>query len=157
MSKIEDTFLITLVSGIPATILQMIIHWSLFLTGIMSQNPSIFHARLLTNKFNVTTAEVILGAIGNLAAGCAFAFLVILLLKFTGIDYALLKGTLTGLINAMIQFYLLTRLFTPDPTPLIPTATTIWLVYIVYSVWGMLVAYIATRYCRIKVANPKNK
>ena len=154
MSKVEDTFLITLISGISATILQMIIHWTLFLTGITSQNPSIFHARLLTNRMNITVSEIILGAIGNIAAGCAFAFLIILLLKFTGIDYALLKGTITGLINAMIQFYLLTRLFTPDPTPIIPSSITIWSVYIVYSGWGMLVAYIATRYCRIKVANP---
>lgn len=154
MSRIEDTFLITLIAAIPATILQMIIHWTLFLTGITSQNPSIFNARLLTNRMNITVSEIILGAIGNIAAGCAFAFLVILLLKFTGIDYALLKGTLLGLINAMIQFYILARLFTPDPTPIIPSSITIWSVYIVYSGWGMLVAYIATKYCRIKVINP---
>ena len=154
MSKVEDTFLITLVSGIPATLLQMVIHWTLFLTKITSQNPTIFHARLLTNRFNVSVSEIILGAIGNIAAGCAFAFLIVLLLKFTGIDYALLKGTLMGLINAMIQFYILTRLFTPDPTPIIPSSITIWSVYIVYSGWGTLVAYIATRYCRIKVVNP---
>ena len=154
MDKVEDTFLITLASGIPATILQMIVHWTLFLTGITSQNPSIFNARLLTNRMNVTISEITLGAIGNIAAGCAFAFLIILLLKFSGIDYALLKGTLMGLINAMIQFYILARLFTPDPTPIIPNAITIWSVYIVYCGWGMLVAYIATRYCRIKVATP---
>ena len=154
MNKVEDTFLITLVSGIPATIVEMIIHWSLLLTGITNQNPSIFNARLLTNKLNVTTSEVILGSIGNLAAGCIFAFLIILFLKFTGVDYALLKGTVIGLINAMIQFYILARLFTPNPTPIIPTDTTIWAVYIVYCGWGMLVAYIATRYCRIKVTDP---
>lgn len=153
MSKVEDTFLITLISGIPATILEMIIHWTLFLTKISSQNPSLFHARLLTNRMNVTTSEVILGVIGNLAAGGAFAFLIIMFLKYTGVDYALLKGTLIGLLNAMIQFYILSRLFTPDPTPIIPSSITIWSVYIVYSGWGTLVAYIATRYCRIKVAN----
>jgi hypothetical protein len=154
LDKIEDTFLITLISGIPATIMEMIIHWTLFLTGITSQNPSIFNARLLTNRMNVTVSEIVLGAIGNIAAGCAFASLIILLLKFTGIDYALLEGTLIGLINAMIQFYVLARLFTPDPTPIIPSAITLWSVYIVYCVWGTLVAYIATRFCRIKVANP---
>ncbi len=153
MSKVEDTFLITLIAGIPATILEMIIHWTLFLTKITSQNPSLFHARLLTNRINVSTSEVILGIIGNLVAGGAFALLIILFLKYTGVDYALLKGTLIGLINAMIQFYILTRLFTPDPTPIIPSSITIWAVYIVYSGWGTLVAYIATRYCRIKVAD----
>lgn len=153
MKKVEDTFLVTLVSAIPATILQMIIHWPLYLAGIISQNPSVFHAKLLFNTINVTTPEIVLGVVGNLVAGIAFASLIILLLKFTGSDYALLKGTLTGLINAMIQFYFLARLFTPDPALIIPNPTTIWSTYIVYSFWGMLVAYIATRYCRIKVAN----
>ncbi len=144
--------LISGISGGIATIVQMVISWSLYLLGIVNLNPSIFHARLMTNRMNVNSSEIVLGMIGNFVAGLVFAFLIIVLLKLTGTDYALLKGGIMGIINAMIQYYLLTRLFTHDPTILIPNTITIWHVYIVYCIWGLIVAYIATRYCSVKVS-----
>ena len=147
--KRNDTVLSIVVSGSIATVIQMVISWASLLLGFIEQNPSIFHARLLTNRFNVGFVEVVLGTFGNFIAGIAFASIIIILLKLTGSDYNILKGALVGIINAMFQFYVLTRLF-HNPTLLIPDIPTIVHVYVVYALWGSLVAYISVKYFGIR-------
>lgn len=147
--KRNDTILSIVISGSIATVIQMVISWSLLLLGFIEQNPSIFHARLLTNRFNVGFAEIILGTFGNLIAGIAFASIIIIVLKITGSDYNIFKGALLGIINAMLQFYVLTRLF-HNPTLLIPDIPTIIHVYVVYALWGSLVAFISVKYFGIR-------
>lgn len=148
-TKVNDTVICILISGSIATILQIIISWVLLLLGIIQQNPSFFHARLLTNKFDVDFIEILLGIVGNFIAGVAFASIVVILLKLTGDDFAIIKGVLIGIINAMFQFYVLSRLFY-DPAKLIPNTQTIIHVYILYMLWGAVVAYISSRYFKLR-------
>lgn len=148
--KTNDTVVSVLVSGSIATVIQMIISWGLYFLGLIQQNPSFFHARLLTNKFVVTTGELMLGIFGNFIAGIGFAAIIVVLLVLTGTDYAVLKGALIGLINGMLQFYILSRLFY-DPALLVPDVLTIIHVYAVYTIWGVIVAYISSRYFNLRV------
>ena len=150
-TKINDTIAVIIISGSIATIVQMIISWTFLLLGLIQQNPSIFHARLLTNKYHVGFAEILLGIVGNFIAGIAFAGIIIIVLKFTGIDYAIMKGASIGIINAMLQFYVLARLF-HNPILIIPDLASIVHTYIVYIFWGALVAYISSRYFLLKTS-----
>jgi len=129
----------------------MIISWTFYFLGLIQQNPSIFHARILTNKYQVGFAEIMLGVLGNFIAGIAFASIIIILLKYAGIDYAIMKGASIGIINAMLQYYVLARLF-HNPSLLTQDIASIIHVYIVYILWGALVAYISSRYFQLETS-----
>ncbi len=152
MTKIKDTAIITLIAGGIATIIQTIISWFLFLLNITEQTPAIFHARLITNKFDYNIYELLLGFFTSFAAGIFFAGFVVLLLKITGKDFAILKGAFIGFINAMIQFLFFARLFI-RPEKVIPSYAGLWHVFILYTLWGVIVAYIIEKYYDIKIIN----
>jgi hypothetical protein len=136
------------VAGGIATLFQMAISWSLYLLKITNQNPSIFHAKILSNSNNPVLFDIFLGILGNFFAGMFFAIIIIYVLKFTGTDYALYKGTFFGLVNAMIQYYIFARLF-KDPTQILPNPITKLHLFIVYALWGFITAYIAVKYSSI--------
>lgn len=148
MDKLRDTGKLIFVSGFIATVIQMLISWGAYFWGFIEQNPSIFHTRLLVNRMSYNVNELLIGILGNLIAGIAFATIIIFLLKITGVDYAIFKGGFIGIVNAMFQFYVLARLFS-GPTAIIPDDRTIIHIYVVYFIWGILVAYIYKRYYQI--------
>lgn len=131
MNKVNDSIIIAFIAGSIGTLIQMVISWSLYLLDIINQNPSILHARLLTSAANPNTGEIILGTFGNFAAGLFAAIILVYILKYTGTDFALIKGGFLGAILAMLQFYILTRLF-KDPTKVTPSTITQYHLYIVY-------------------------
>jgi hypothetical protein len=146
--KINDSLMTTFVAGGIATLVQMAISWILYLMKITNQNPSIFHAKLLTDSVHPALSEIFLGILGNFIAGMFFAMIIIYILKYTGTDYALLKGTFIGLTNSMIQFYFFARLF-KDPADILPSPITKWHLFFVYGLWGFITAYIAVKYSSI--------
>jgi hypothetical protein len=148
--KMRDSFFTSFVAGGIATLVQMAISWSLYLAGIVEQNPSIFHARLLTNKMDPNIFEIILGALNNLAAGMFFALAIFYFLRLTGTDYALLKGGFIGYINAIVHFLFLARLYV-KPGLVLPNAITEWHVFAVYTLWGVITAYIIRKYGDVKI------
>lgn len=143
--KLRDSFFTAFVAGGIATLVQMAISWSLYWSGITEQNPSIFHARLLTNKMDPNFYEILLGTFNNVAAGMFFALVIYYFLKLTGTDYALLKGGFIGYINAIIQFLFLARLYV-KPGLVLPNAVTQWHLFAVYTIWGVITAYIIRKY-----------
>lgn len=148
--KIKDSAMAIFFSGSIATIFQMIFSWSLYLMGIINQNPSILHTRLLVNKMKYTNSVLILGLISNFVTGIFFMITVWIVLKVSGTDYAIYKGGFMGFICAMMQFLFFARLFT-DPTEIIPSTATLWHVYIAYTIWGIIGAHLLKKYCVIKV------
>ena len=148
-TKLEDSVITILVTGGIATIVQMIISWTLFLTDIIQQNPSLFHTRLLTGRMEVSTFELAIGTVGTFVAGVAFSTLILLTLKITGSDHPVIKGGGVGIVNTMFQFYILARLF-PEPRMIIPDALTIAQVYLVYMIWGIITAVLIRNYADIE-------
>ncbi len=148
--QIKDSAVAIFIAGGIATTIQIVFSWVLYALNIVKQNPTLFHVRLLTNKWSYTTGEFLLGLIGNLTGGIFFAIFILLLLRVTGTDYAYLKGAFVGLVNSMLQFYIFPRLFV-NPTRLIPDAPALWHVYIGYVLWGIITAYILKKYHQIKI------
>lgn len=148
--RMRDSFFTAFMAGGIATLVQMAISWSLHLAGIIEQNPSLFHARLLTNKLNPNIFEIILGVLNNVAAGMFFAIILLYFLRLTGTDYALLKGGFIGYINSIIQFLFLARLYV-KPGLVLPNAVTQWHLFTVYTLWGVITAYIIRKYGEVKI------
>lgn len=146
---IQDQGMAIFFAGSIATIFQMIFSWSLYLLGVIDQNPSILHARLLINKMEYSNSVLVLGLISNFIAGVFFMGVIWFVLKIFGTDYALIKGGFMGYIHAMIQFLFFARLFS-NPTELIPNTPTLWHVYIGYTMWGIIGAYLLKKYCNIR-------
>lgn len=148
-SLMKDTVMTTVIAGTVASVIQMAISWTLYLTGIIEQNPSLLHARLLSNQVNPNLYYVLLGMLSNLIAGVSFSVVIVLTIKFTGKDFALFKGVVIGLVNASFQYIVLTRLFI-NPSIVLPNPISELHTYIVYPLWGAIVAYIVDKYSDIK-------
>ncbi len=105
---------------------------------------------MITNRIDYNIYELLLGFLTSFAAGIFFAGFVVLLLRITGKDFAILKGAFVGFINAMIQFLFFARLFT-IPEKLVPSYAGLWHVFILYTIWGIIVAYVVEKYYDIKI------
>lgn len=71
--------MIVIAGGI-ATIIQMIISWSLYFLHIIEQTPSILQAKLLVDSTNYDISIIILGIFNNLFAGIFFSSAIVLTL-----------------------------------------------------------------------------
>lgn len=148
-SIMKDTFMTTVIAGTIASVVQIAISWTLYLTGIIEQNPSLLHAMLLSNQVNPNLYFVLLGILSNFIAGVAFSTIIVITIRFTGKDFALFKGAGIGLVNASFQYIVLTRLFI-NPSIALPNPISELHTFIVYPLWGAIVAYIVDRYSDIR-------
>ncbi len=91
----KDSALQVTVTGIIGSIVIDLIMFLVLLSGVKVTPPWKIAANVfLTTEYLDTASGVILGLIGTIALGIASASLILLILKWTGYDYAVLKGIL---------------------------------------------------------------
>lgn len=112
----KDSVVKVTVSGIVGGIVIDFIMFAALLLGVRTTTPWKIAANVfLTTKYLDTTAGIILGLFGTIGLGIAAAGLVLLILKWTGYDYAILKGVLTANAFGFISMGLFMSLLKISP------------------------------------------
>ncbi|MHB9095872.1 MAG: hypothetical protein ACYC21_14495 [Eubacteriales bacterium] len=142
----KDSALQVTVTGIIGSIVIDLIMFLVLLSGVKVTPPWEIAANVfLTTKYLDTASGVILGLIGTIALGIASASLILLILKWTGYDYAVLKGILVTNAFGFLTMGLFMTLLKISPWIKSETVTN-YLALIVLTIAGAVMSTILKIY-----------
>ncbi|TGE39755.1 hypothetical protein E4K67_01810 [Desulfosporosinus fructosivorans] len=88
-----DTLMRGSIAGLIATIVYGVINWILFMLGVLPSTLTHYAAVFITPPGTaISTLPLFLGVVSNIMAGSFAGVILTYLLKWTGYDYAFIKG-----------------------------------------------------------------
>lgn len=142
----KDSAVQVTVTGIIGSVVINSIMYLFLLFGVKTTPPWKIAANVfLTTKYLDTASGVILGLIGTIALGIAAASLILLILKWTGYDYAVLKGILTTNAFGFLTIGLFMKLLKISPW-ITSEPVTNYLALITLTIAGALMSTILKTY-----------
>lgn len=146
----KDSILKATLTGIIGALITNTVMYVMILLGLKTATPWQVAADIfLTPSYINTASGVIIGLIGTVSLGITSAFLILLVLRWTGYDYAVLKGIIT--VNALN--FITMGLFMPilKIAPQVQKQpTTLYLALFSLTLAGAVMAFALKKFQRIQ-------
>ncbi|KAF1084898.1 hypothetical protein SPSYN_01034 [Sporotomaculum syntrophicum] len=137
-----DTIVRGSIAGLIATVLYGIVNWVLYITDILPSTAVHYAAVLITPPgTSLTTMPMISGIIAFMIAGTFVGVILSYVIRWTGDDYAWLKGLGIGAVLWPIHTAILPGLIAPHLYQTLPP-TMVLASFVLSSLWGVTVGFI---------------
>lgn len=146
----KDTIILGSISGIIANLLKTIIAWVFNILGLTKFTFIHINAGYFVDeRFVKTPIGLATGVIGDFTMAAFLGVLIVLTLKLTGTDYAIIKGAGFGSVSYIFLFGIgmaldVTRVSIMTPLPNL-------ILFFPQIVFGALTSWIAVKYGQIKL------
>ena len=111
----RDLLLLSFIAGVLGTLGDEVVHWTAFLMKVAKSTTGHYISQLIFPNQKVTLEKLLMGEFTHILAGGTLGVAIIIILKISGFDYSIVKGSGFGAVMWIIHVLVIPNLVAPRP------------------------------------------
>lgn len=111
----KDLLLLSIMAGVLGTLGDDVVHWTAMLLKVVKSTTGHYISQLIFPHQKVTLEKLLMGEFTHILAGGTLGVAIILILKISGFDYSVLKGSGFGAVMWIVHVVVIPNLVAPRP------------------------------------------
>ncbi|MDT3699544.1 MAG: hypothetical protein RO469_08945 [Thermincola sp.] len=137
---ISDPVIASVIGGVLGTLGDEIVHWSAVLLKITQSTTGHYISQLIFPFQKVTLPRLLMGEFTHILAGGTLGIAIIIILKISGFEFAVIKGAGFGAVMWIVHVIVIPNLVAPRPY-LFRTYNESIIDLVSHIVWGAITAW----------------